>query len=201
MVYRLCLVLCNPTSMACSHANVSAVPFPTILQGLGQGQECKDNHAQASSVLVLILTDTALVAPAGKAALVGPAVLAWLSLWGMSRLPFARQARVKFARGLHWQFTYPSAFIRVWYLWILQNTVLIEEYTAGLYAKMLKWLAFCCFSLWRMQRLQGNSPLLVVVTVSLECHYVFVCMTLDLAWQNQKTKAKLNQQISQLNLV
>lgn len=78
MIYWLCLVLCNPASMACSHANVSAVPFPTILQGIAQGQERKDNHAQVSSVWVLTLTDKAMVGAARGAAPVGSALLAWL---------------------------------------------------------------------------------------------------------------------------
>jgi len=69
MIHWLCLVLCNPTGMACSHANESAVLFPTILQGFGQGSECKDNRGRVSSALVL--TDTA-----GRAAPMGLAVLA-----------------------------------------------------------------------------------------------------------------------------
>lgn len=48
------------------------------------------------------------------------------------------------------------------------------------------WLTFCCFF-----PLEATEvPELLVVTVSPECCYVFVCMALDLAWQNQNNKGK-----------
>lgn len=55
-----------------------------------------------------------------------------------------------------------------------------------------------CFWFCRIQRFQRIDHCLLLL--SLKCHYVFVCTTLDLAWQNRKTRAKLNQHISQPNL-